>query len=97
MYEGFTYRTRLSYQFTRELSLRVVGQYNDFSETWDFDPLLTYRLNPFSIFYIGTTMDYGQFDVYEHDGQTGEDVLTGTGTRLASRQFFMKLQYLFQL
>jgi len=97
LYEGFTYRTRLSYQFTRELSLRVVGQYNDFSETWDFDPLLTYRLNPFSIFYIGTTMDYGQCKEYEQDSQTSEDVLTGTCTRLASRQFFMKLQYLFQL
>ena len=97
LYEGFTYRTRVSYQITRELSLRVVGQYNDFSERWDLDPLLTYRINPFSKFYIGTSLNYCGFDNYRYDNDVEDYVCTGDSTRLASRQFFMKLQYLFQL
>ena len=92
LFEGYILRSRLSYQLTRRLSLRVVGQYNDFYENWDLDPLLTYRLNPFSIFYIGTTMDYGRYE-----DLNDEDRIIGTSTRLGSRQFFMKLQYLFQL
>ena len=34
--------SRLSLQFSRELSMRVVVQYNDRYNTWDFDPLRAY-------------------------------------------------------
>jgi len=90
LFSGYIYRTRLSYQITRPLSLRLVVQYNDFGDCWDIDPLLTYRINSFSVFYLGSTWDY---QIYDGLGSEADD----TRTRLASRQFFCKLQYLFQL
>jgi hypothetical protein len=92
LYKGYIVWTRLSLQLTRELSLRVVGEYDDFERQWNLDPLFTYRLNPFSIFYIGSTMNFKQCtSSNEFDGTMC------TSTRLGARQFFMKLQYLFQL
>ena len=90
IFEGYIARTRLNYQFTRELSLRLVVQYDDFYETWDIDPLITFRLSPFSVFYLGSTFGYDTFEEMEPDG-------IRRSTRLASRQFYMKLQYLFQI
>jgi hypothetical protein len=78
----------MSLQLSRELSMRVVSQYNDRWKTWDFDPLITYRINSLTMFYLGSTHDYRDFNVAE-DGREGWD--------LTERQFFMKLQYLFQI
>jgi len=90
LYRGYIARTRLSLQILRELSLRMVVEYDDFSKNWNMDPLLTYRINPFSVFYVGSTFDWDQYS-----GPVGDE--RGTTTRLSSRQFFMKLQYLFQV
>ena len=69
-------------QFNRELSLRVVTQYVDFGDAGlSVEPLVMYRLNPFSIFYVGMTdrfADYGG----------------NLGYARTDRQFFVKLQYL---
>jgi hypothetical protein len=99
LFNGYIMRFRMSAQFSRELSLRFVAQYNDFAETWDFDPLFTYQLNPFTLFYLGTTYDYQREyglnsagTSYVADGEESHDM-----NRLQARQFFMKLQYLFQL
>ncbi|RKX19935.1 MAG: hypothetical protein DRP51_06555 [Candidatus Zixiibacteriota bacterium] len=94
LYEGYILRSRWNLQLSKGLTFRLIGQYNDFSKSYDLDPLLTYRLNPFSMFYIGSTFDYGEFNTYNDEEQ--EDI-NGCSTRMASRQFFMKLQYLFQL
>ncbi len=80
--------SRLSLQMSRELSIRVVSQYNDRWRTWDFDPLVTYRINSLTMFYIGSTHNYRDFD-FASDGREGWD--------LTDRQFFLKLQYLFQI
>jgi len=88
-FHGFIARTRLSYQFNRELSLRLVGEYDNFNRQWNIDPLITYRINPFSTFFLGSTYDYNRFN----ECGPHENV---TMTRLSRRQFFMKLQYLFQ-
>lgn len=91
------FRSRLSLQLSRELSVRIVLQYNDRWDTWgiwdtrdawDVDPLITYRINPLSIFYIGSTHDYRDMNMVD-DGREGW-ALTG-------RQYFMKIQYLFQI
>jgi hypothetical protein len=88
-FSGYIVRSRLGYQISREFSLRLVGEYNDFHKRWGVDPLITYRINPFSTFYLGATYDYERFD------NTG--ILKDcTVTCLARRQFFMKIQYLFQ-
>ncbi|UCD64758.1 MAG: carbohydrate binding family 9 domain-containing protein [Candidatus Zixiibacteriota bacterium] len=88
-FEGYILHTRVGYQFSRELSLRLVGEYNDFSERWSLDPLITYRINAFSTFYAGATYDYSKYH------NCGFDEIN-TLTCLSQRQFFMKLQYLFQ-
>ncbi len=86
LFGGFVTRTRATLLFTRELSLRLIIQYDDFDAHWEADPLLTYQLNPFSIFYVGSTRDYDQVDVSGGSGQEW---------RLSDRQYFLKLQYLF--
>jgi hypothetical protein len=91
LYDGFITRTRIQYQANRELSLRFVIQYNDFSEKWEFDPLLTYRLSSFSVFYAGSTYDYDKFEI---NPSTPERY---TDWRMSSRQYFMKLQYMFRI
>jgi len=88
IFEGYIARVRTQFQFTRELFVRLVVQYNDFWERWDVDPLLTYRLNPFSLFYIGSTYDYNY--LYSYSDQRDRWMLS-------QRQYFVKLQYLFQL
>jgi hypothetical protein len=80
--------SRLSLQVTRELSMRLVSQYNDRYRTWDLDPLVTYRINSLTMFYFGSTHNYTDFDMAT-DGREGWD--------LTERQYFMKFQYLFQI
>ncbi len=87
LYSGYIARARVLYQANRELSLRFVVQFNDFSRKWEFDPLLTYRVSTFSLFYIGSTYDYDDLAVNPADPDNW---------KLTSRQFFMKLQYLFR-
>jgi hypothetical protein len=87
LFDGYIFRTRLRYQANREMSLRLIVQYNNFRERWDIDPLLTYRLGSFTVFYVGSTYNY---DNIEYDpGKVSQ-------WKLSSRQFFMKLQYLFR-
>jgi hypothetical protein len=71
------------YQFTSEVFLRLIGQYDKFNKAVDFFPLVSYKLNAYTIFYIGSTYslsDYG--DPF--------------GFRQTSRQYFLKLQYLYR-
>ena len=81
---GYVFRTRTDYQFTRELFIRLVIQYNDFDQRLNFEPLLTYKLNPFSVFFIGST--HGSVDNFNNGNFVQAD-----------RQFFMKFQYLFRI
>jgi hypothetical protein len=82
-FSGSIYWVRTSYQFTKELDLRLVTQYDGFERQLLVDPLLTYRINPFTSFFIGSSHD---FLSNENSG-----VFHATG-----RQFFAKLQYLIQ-
>ncbi|UCD63620.1 MAG: carbohydrate binding family 9 domain-containing protein [Candidatus Zixiibacteriota bacterium] len=88
LYEGYIARSRFRYQVNRQFSVRLVVQYNDFAERWEVDPLFTYRLSPFSVFYIGSTYDYDNMIEPTSEQKSWE---------LSSRQFFMKLSYLFQI
>lgn len=87
IYEGYIFRTRVRYQASRQMSLRLVVQYNDFNERWDIDPLMTYRLNSFTVLYVGSAYDYDNYTYHPNNR---------TEWKLSSRQFFMKLQYLFR-
>ncbi len=83
LFRGYIARARTSVQFTRGLFLRIVLQYDDFSQTIDVEPLLTYRVSPFTHVFVGSTHSYRQFEQLTPFTQT-------------SRQVFGKLQYLFR-
>jgi hypothetical protein len=87
-FDSYVMRSKLGLQITRELSARVIVQYNGFYDTWEGDPLLQYQINPFSIFYVGSTRDYAKVSV---------DPASQQDWRLTHRQYFLKLQYLFRI
>ncbi|MCX7761878.1 MAG: DUF5916 domain-containing protein [Candidatus Kryptonium sp.] len=71
------------YQFNPNLFLRLITQYDSFSGSIQAFPLLSFKLNPFTIFYIGSTVDMLDFGgIY--------------GVKQTSREFFLKIQYLFR-
>lgn len=82
--DDFIFRTRINYQLTRSLYLRVVTQYNGFDDQLEIDPLLTYRINAFSVIYLGSTHDFKEYD-------------RPADFRQMSRQIFFKVRYLFQI
>jgi hypothetical protein len=89
LFDGYIVRTRLNYQFTRRLFTRVIVQYNEFSERLEVDPLVTYRINPFSAFHVGSTHD---LNTYERTNDPNARFF-----RQSQRQFFFKFQYLFRI
>lgn len=82
LYAGSIARLDGSYQFTSELNFRLTAQYNEFSDRFEIDPLISYQLTPFSVFYAGATHNL------DPSGDT-------SSWGLAERQFFVKLQYQF--
>jgi hypothetical protein len=101
-------RSKLNYQFTKELSLRAILDYNSVlpnsqlvalgrSKSLKADLLLTYLLNP------GTALYIGYSDLYENleiDAVTAAPLRTLRRTRApdnsTGRQVFIKLSYLFR-
>jgi hypothetical protein len=82
-YEGHILRNITTYQFTRQLFLRNIVQYNTFSSTFSIYPLLTYKFNAFTMFCAGTTRDLIDYNEKNNNFRT------------SGYQYFIKLQYLF--
>ncbi len=82
-FEGYIARGEAVYQFTSEVFVRLITQYNQFSGQISVDPLFSYKVNPFTVFYAGSTHSFTQFG-YPY------------GTKLTAQEFFVKFQYLFQ-
>ncbi len=89
LYEGYIFWTRIYYHFNREFNIRLIVQYDDLYETLNVDPLITYRINPFTVFYLGTTYEYCKWI-------SSENGYDEKNTYLNKRQFFVKLQYMFR-
>ena len=87
-FSGYIVRVRTNYQFTRRLFVRVITQYNDFSQRLEVDPLITYKINAFSALYFGSTHD---LDTYARLSEPSAEFF-----RQSNRQLFFKLQYLFR-
>jgi hypothetical protein len=92
-FKGWIGRVRFNLQFTRELFLRFVTQYDDFDGTLSLEPLLSYQLNPFSVFYIGANVleqdfDHKSIDTIDH---------TGDGFEPTAWQYFFKFQYFYRM
>ncbi len=77
-----------------ELTLQGENEFGIYRQvSLNIDPLITYKINPYTLFYIGSTssfndrlIDYSPIDYYDK-----------RDFELNQRQFFMKLQYLFQI
>ncbi|HKL03904.1 MAG TPA: hypothetical protein VJ911_09520, partial [Cryomorphaceae bacterium] len=85
-FSGDIYRMTGRYNFTKKLFTRVITQYDSFSEQIQIYPLVYYKANPFTKFYIGMT-DYMNY--YDRAGPNGFE-----GFKETNRQFFVKFQYL---
>jgi len=83
IFDGYIFRARTIFNLTRQLYARIVVQYDDFDEALSLEPLVTYQINPFTLFYVGSTNAFNRFETQDKFAQT-------------SRQFFLKFQYLFQ-
>lgn len=80
-YDGNIYRLVGIYQFSSEMFVRLITQYNSFDKSFNVYPLFSYKLNPFTTFYIGAIADY-----LDYNGEIG--------VRNTQQQYFLKLQYL---
>ena len=86
LFKGYISRLDLRYQFNTELDLRLISEYNDFSKQFYFQPLISWRPNPDTIFYIGGNQNYiDQFTDYNSPHY-----------RVNKTQLFLKFQYLFK-
>jgi len=87
-YSGDITRLKMNYNFSRRLFARVITQYNSFNKRIQIYPLLYYKLNPFTKFYIGMTDYLNHFDPSTPGNFNGY--------RQTNREFFVKIQYLFR-
>jgi hypothetical protein len=104
VFQQWILRGNFNYQFTRRLFLRLVCEYADVtvpSEIGERDirendlaiePLISYKVNPFTVFYAGSVHNRHEVEYYMDDG-THVDI----GWRERGRQYFLKFQYLFQV
>ncbi len=81
LFDGYIARLVGIYQFNTKLFVRLIGQYDEFQKEFEIDPLFSYKLNAFTIFYAGSTHSLQGY------GEPYGFVQTG-------REFFIKLQYL---
>jgi len=102
IFDNHIIRSKVNYQFTRELSLRAILDYNgvlsnpslvslDRTKHLAGDILLTYLVHPGTALYIGYT------DGYDSVNLTNSGLVpTNTPTTSTGRQFFVKTSYLFR-
>ena len=85
-YNGHIFRNVTTFQFTRKLFLRGIGEYNTFDNSFNIYPLVSYKFNAFTMFCAGMTQDYLEYNLDDSNMY-----------RTTGRQYFVKLQYLFTL
>jgi len=86
-FSGYIARLRTSYQFLRGFFMRTVVQYNQFNETLEIDPLISYKINAFTAFHVGSTHDLDRYAMPDRPGNY---------FRQDKRQIFFKFQYIFR-
>jgi hypothetical protein len=97
-------RTRWNYQFTKEMSLRVILQHEDTKptalsrltrdENLNLDVLFRYVLNPWSALYVGFNNNESNLELV--GTPQGTQVVRGEGLARDGRQLFVKFSYLLQ-
>lgn len=102
IFDNHIVRSRANYQFTRELSLRAILDYNavlsdpslvalDRTKHLTMDLLFTYLTHPGTAIYVGYTDGYDNVQL----GSSGLVPINGPTTS-TGRQFFVKTSYLFR-
>ncbi len=101
-------RTKWNYQFTKNLSARLILQYNAVlsdplisalprTKNFNTDFLITYLIHPGTAIYVGYNSDLGNLNRdLTPDPITGAIMTTPNGYINDSRQFFVKASYLFR-
>ncbi|HLT24241.1 MAG TPA: hypothetical protein VK004_03880, partial [Ignavibacteria bacterium] len=89
LYAGWVFRNTTRYQFNKNLFIRLVTQYDQFNDAFYFDPLISYKWNPFTVLYLGSTHSFEQVD--------DASINNKTVLKESNRTFFLKFQYLWQL
>jgi hypothetical protein len=82
-YSGDIIRLNSQFNFSRKLFARFIAQYDSFADQLQLYPLVYYKLNPFTKFYIGMTDNLNRYNPPGFDG-----------FKEVQRQFFVKFQYL---
>jgi hypothetical protein len=101
-------RSKWNYQFTKNLSARLILQYNSVlsnplistlprTKNFNTDFLITYLIHPGTAIYVGYNSDLGNLDHnLTPDPVTGAIMTTPYGYINDGRQFFVKASYLFR-
>jgi len=87
LFAGYVLSDKVSYQFSKNFFLRVIFQYDLFNRIFNLDPLLSYKWNPYTILFLGSS----------HDLNEVSDLNGFSNFRESSRQIFLKFQYLYSL
>jgi hypothetical protein len=112
------FRSKWNWQFTPQLSIRMILQYNDLlagtplvgtgvssspytylptEKQFNADFLITYLLHPGTAVYVGYNSDLQNLNVMQSTAsQPGAVINTAKGFLNDSRQFFVKVSYLFR-
>jgi hypothetical protein len=83
-FEGAITRFSARYQFNNFFSIRLISEYNTFSERFFIQPLIQWNPNPSTVFYIGgnqNSLNEFNDDLYSL-------------FRVDQTQYFLKFQYL---
>ncbi len=102
IFDNHIVRSKMNYQFTRELSLRLIIDYNavlsdpslvslERMKHFAGDVLVTYLIHPGTAFYVGYSDGYDSITLRESAIVPINSPTTSTG-----RQFFVKTSYLFR-
>ncbi len=98
------FRSSWNYQFTREMSLRFITQYEKTDagpntrlvddKNLNFDILLRYVINPWSALYVGYNSNQSNFDIIEVEDE--REVVVTNDLKKDGDQIFVKFSYMFQ-
>jgi len=83
-FKGYIGRVNMNYQFNKDLSFRLIGEYNDFDKVFFYQPLFKWNPNPFTIFYIGGSNGYSRIE-------------NSKSFSIENSNLYIKFQYLFDL
>jgi len=87
IYAGYVLSNKISYQFNKKFFFRVLLQYDLFSRYFSIDPLLSYKWNPFTILFIGSSHNINELQNFSGI----------SGYHESNRTIYMKFQYLWSL